>query len=1581
MAQGKDKPEFIRVRGAREHNLDGVAVDFAVGAWTAVTGPSGSGKTSLVFDTLVREGQARFLGSLSMRARQFFGQLGLAAVDSVEGLPATIAIGQGQAIPTQRSTVGTQTGLLDLLRLLFAREARDPLGVALTRSHFSFNQPLGACAACGGVGLEDAVDPALLVADPTKSIRDGALVPTLKNGYTVYSQVTLEVMDEICRAHGFDVHTPWHDLTEEQRDVILYGTKALKVPFGKHSIESRMRWEGITARPREEGYYRGLIPVIEETLKRNRNGNILRFVRTRNCSVCGGSRLERPGREALLGNVTLPELLDLPAAELIQRLAQLPPSEVLSALRPSLETRLTRMLRLELGHLSLARTSPTLSGGEAQRLRLAAQLSAELGRLLIALDEPTLGLFPDGQAGLRAVLEELRDLGNTLVVVEHDPDFVRHADRLVALGPGAGTEGGRIQWDGELPADPLGGPPQPRARARRPGGSVVLTGARLHNLRGARIEVRLGTFNVVLGPSGAGKSSLVFGTLLPALTGAPGGPYSALAGDHGGAIAAQDARPIGRTPRSTPATWVGLFDWVRKRFAATDAARERGFGPGRFSYNNKEGRCPACQGLGFERITMHLLEDLELPCSTCAGGRYGEETLEVRLHGLTIADVLGLTVRDALEVFRDDPPLAVLLGAMADLGLGYLQLGQASNSLSRGEAQRIKLAALLGRADARPTLLLLDEPDRGLHPDDVRLLLAALQRIVDAGHTVLAISHHRHLWAAADFCTEVRDGVARDLELSTLTALSKTQLPPRPAAQAPMAIHLKGVRTNNLAGFDVEIPHGGLTVIAGVSGSGKSSLAFDTLAGEAWHRFAESLPFQVRRFARRMPRPRLESATGLGPTLALRQGDGQPGPRSSVATASEVGPLLRLLWSRAGRRAGRPTDWTAEHFHPDRPLGACPTCEGRGVVLRCSAERLVSDPGLSLAGGALAGTKPGRYFTERDGQTLATLRAAAPHVDWDSAWETLDPAAQRIALEGTGDKTVRVSWRMKKGAREGKEVHQFEGRWEGFCALVEKEALRRKNAKAAAQWREPLREEACGACGGARLAAHIRDVMVGELLLHELMARPLEQVAAALAEQKLDPKAEAVRARLWPELRERLGDLCALGLGHLSLDRACLTLSDGELQRTRLAGILRSGLRGITLVLDEPDSGLHARDVDLLLQRLRKTTRAGNSVVLVSHRPEVLRAADRLVELGPGAGSGGGHLLHNGRPQRVLAGDGPTARALSRVTSKARDDCDPARPRTLELSVRGASAHNLAAIDVHFPAHGFVVLSGVSGSGKSSLLHAVLGASLEAGAPRGCRSLTGFERFESVRSAHRFGRALTPLTALHLMGPLQKLYGAQVGSCGLTPQAFSFLSPKGRCEACGGTGREQIAMDFLADLSLACPLCGGTRYRPEVLEVRWQGLNVAEFLDTPIDDLIGKLPEGELARGLEALIELGLGYLCLGRPTGELSGGERQRLSLAEGLFRPKGPTLHLLDEPAKGLHEEDLVRLITAFRRLAAGGDLVIATEHRLSLIAAADHVIDLGPGGGPAGGKLVEEGPPGALSSGATALALERHLRPPCP
>ena len=1520
----------IRLRGARAHNLKNIDLDLPLGTWIALTGPSGSGKTTLAFDILHREGQRRYLGSLSTKARHYLAKLGRAEVDQLTGLPVTLATGQGALTPSPRSTVGTLVGLLDLLRLLFARRGYFDGDVALSRSHFSFNQAVGACPSCAGLGVEDQVHPPLLVADASKSIRDGALKPTLSNGYTVYSQVTLEVMNTLCQAHGFDVHTPWTALTDDQRQMVLYGTQVMKVPFGKHGIESRMKWKGITARPREEGYYRGLIPVIQETLKRDRNPNILRFVRSIACTSCDGTRLGKVGRETTLGAQTLPKLLATPVRDLGKILDELPTSQVLSALRPALDQRLRRMDQLALGHLSLDRSSTQLSGGEGQRLRLAAQLNAQLSGLLIILDEPTLGLHPSAQQGMAEILEELRDLGNTLLVVDHDPHMVQRADHWLALGPGAGPLGGRVLHNATLPPKALVHSYPQRSPTLQGPGTLHLSGARLHNLHGVDLSVPLAAMTVVSGPSGAGKSSLVFQTLLPALQGVEGGAFSALEGvPERMAVQWVDAKPIGRTPRSTPATYTGLFDLVRKRFAATQLAKALSFGASRFSYNTKAGRCPHCEGLGIVRVGLHLLQDVEQACPSCHGLRYDSEILEVRLNGLHIGAVLDLTVDQAVDFFANDKPILALCQAMSKLGLGYLHLGQSSSTLSRGEAQRVKLATLLGKPAKNASLVLLDEPDRGLHPDDIRRLLDCLTELVQAGNTVLAISHHPMVWHGADHRFALRDG--RSVTPSPLPMPPPTQH--RTPKVPPTHIELRGVSTHNLKNLDIRIQHGQITAITGVSGSGKSSLAFDTLAALSWSRFAESLPFQVRRFIRQQAAPDLDSAHGLTPVLALKQGQGRAGARATVGSLTDLDADLRLLWSRIGTVEDQPTSLSAAHFSANQSIGACPDCAGLGEVQRCDPDRLISHPDCALTDGAMATTKPGAFFGEADGQYMATLRFAAESAGLDVSppFSALSPEARALALYGAGDTVFDVTWNYKRGNRSG--THRFKGPWTGLCALVEHEAKVRAKRKNATDWSAPLSSQDCSVCRGDRLHEDARGVQVGTLTLPQLLRRSLVDVAAWLDTLQVNLVQQPVLDAVRPSLLARIRTLSTLGLGHLSPSRRSPTLSTGERQRLRLAGVLDSELRGITLVLDEPGTGLPDAALATLSHRLRQFRDQGNTVVLVAHRQTLIDGADHVLTLGPGAGDNGGRL--------VAAATGAPAIERSPLGEHG------------WVEIVGACAHTLKDLDIRLPDRGLVALTGPSGSGKSTLLFDVIGASAAAGRPVGCAQLAGLDRF-TERHLTRATPVRTPLTSLGLLKPIQALFHG-VGS-GLSRSAFSFHSAAGRCPKCKGTGQDRVAMDFMADLVLPCPVCHGARFKAEVLEVRWRGLNIAEFLAAPVSSLLPKLPKGPLHLAIEALVDVGLSHLSLGRPGHVLSGGEHQRVALAAAVANPDGgPALFLLDEPGSGLHGEDLTLLIGVLDRLAQRGSLVVYTTHRSALVAAADGSVALGPGGGTEGGRLV--------------------------
>ncbi len=786
---------LVRVRGAREHNLKGVDVDIPRDALVVFTGISGSGKSSLAFGTLYAEAQRRYFESVAPYARRLIDQVGVPDVDSIEGLPPAVALQQQRGSSSTRSSVGSVTTLANLLRMLYSRAGTYRRGRPMLHAEdFSPNTPQGACPTCHGLGYVYEVTERSMVPDDSLTIRDRAIAawPPAWHGQN---------LRDILVSLGYDVDTPWRELARKDRDWILFTDEQPTVPvYAGYTPAETRRALRLKEEPSYMGTFTGARKYVLQTFATTQSGlmkkRVARFMTGTLCATCKGKRLKRAALEVTFADYDIGALSRLSLTELEEVLLPAAQGRFGTGARSIAAQRIARnviervetLRALGLGYLSIERSTPSLSPGELQRLRLATQIRSNLFGVIYVLDEPSAGLHPADTEALIRALDALKRAGNSLFVVEHDLDLMRHADWIVDVGPEAGSHGGRVLYSG--PPEGLRGAERSHTarylfghrtilhEPRTPRGWLRLKDIRRNNLQGVDVDFPIGVFTAVTGVSGSGKSSLVSQSLVELLR-AHLGHEPAPSDEHdeleiaalapvGGRIAPGlvgikrlvtiDQKPIGRTPRSNLATYTGLFDAVRALFAATPAAKARRFGAGRFSFNVPAGRCETCEGEGFVCVELLFMPSVYSPCPTCHGARYNAKTLEVQYRGRSIAQVLDMTVEEAQGFFAESALVAHPLKLLREIGLGYLRLGQPATELSGGEAQRIKLITELQRQQRGATLYVIDEPTIGLHPADVDKLMIQLNALVDAGNTVIVAEHEMRVAAGADWLIDMGPG-------------------------------------------------------------------------------------------------------------------------------------------------------------------------------------------------------------------------------------------------------------------------------------------------------------------------------------------------------------------------------------------------------------------------------------------------------------------------------------------------------------------------------------------------------------------------------------------------------------------------------------------------------------------------------------------------------------------------------------------------------------------------------------------------------------------------------------------------------
>ncbi len=1178
-------------------------------------------------------------------------------------------------------------------------------------------------------------------------------------------------------------------------------------------------------------------------------------------------------------------------------------------LRDEICARLNYLSEVGVGYLTLDRSTRTLSGGEVQRVNLTTCLGASLANTLFVMDEPSIGLHPRDVGQLVRVMHNLRDKGNTLLVVEHEEQIIRAADNLIDLGPGRGEHGGELVWNGPLDefisrdrlrlgsagASPalarasrasgkaFGEAPKtagegarapqsltrdyltrrksipiPKTR-RRSASSVKILGARQHNLKHIDVELPLGVFTSVTGVSGSGKSTLIHDVLYRNLLRAKGqssdqepGACKSITGTHRiGDVVMVDQSPLARTPRSTPILYLGLFDQVRELFAAQPEAMAQGLTAVAFSFNSGNGRCERCSGTGYEKIEMQFLSDLYVRCAECEGKRFQPHVLKVRLHEKSIHQVLELTVSEAIEFFarlgkqkigdtplpqssqrstqsrshpeadakrqvRVDPCIQISNGlkVLDEVGLGYLRLGQPLNTLSGGESQRLKLVGHLSDASGTRNLFIFDEPTTGLHFDDVAMLLQLFQRLVDRGHSLVVIEHNLEVIKCADWIVDlgpeagdvggevVATGTPEQIAQAEKSHTGKflrevlgsagappaiRGAPPRihsaryvdddgefalraaeepfdeasnAAGEAPAlpngktngAIHVHGAREHNLKNIDLKIPREQLVVITGLSGSGKSTVAFDILFAEGQRRFLDSMSPYARQFVEQLEKPDVDLVSGLPPTVAIEQRVTRGGGKSTVATVTEVYHFLRLLFAKTGTQFCPDCDLPVEKqsaasivnrietaakrgplkvlaplvkarkgFHTDVARWAerqgfdtlyvdgklVPVAQFRklerfkehsidvvvGVIdrRRIVGAREIARRALEIGRGTA------RLLDSKNRLTVVSTEMSCPNCG--RAFEELDPRlfsfnSPHGMCEECGGFGEIWDHDLQTGANRDDE------------SVLESELA----AERESEWIDESEARECPSCHGSRLNAEARHVRVQGYTIDQFTDLSAGEAVRAIAKLRFKGRDQTVAAGLIPEIQQRLRFMETVGLGYLALRRSAKTLSGGESQRIRLAAQLGSNLRGVLYVLDEPTIGLHPRDNQRLLETLTTLRNKGNSLIVVEHDEETMRRADHIVDLGPRAGIHGGEVVASGTLSDVRKNpNSETARCLKSPL------CHPIRGsrrslRDVEnwIEIRGARANNLKKIDVRFPVGRLSVITGISGSGKSTLMHEVL---------------------------------------------------------------------------------------------------------------------------------------------------------------------------------------------------------------------------------------------------------------------------------
>ena len=1407
---------------------------------------------------------------------------------------------------------------------------------------------------------------------------------------------------------GIPLDRPWKELAREQRDAIIFGRGEW------YGIKEIFDWL-------ETKRYKAHIRIL-----------LSRYRAYKRCPSCDGARFNEMARSFKLLGIHIGEFYRFNISEAIswcERLErEIKLNKASENLLFDLKTRLNTIKSAGLTYLTLERASRTLSGGELSRLCLSKGVSTRLSETLYCLDEPSSGLHPRDIEGLFKVISGLKEAKNMVLMVENDPFLKKGADTVIALGPGSGKEGGHlVKEEEEMERDfPDLSLQKEREKFKD---FLIIKGARENNLKFVDCRFPVGGITCVCGVSGSGKSTLIetclYGGLLrkKGLPAQQVGKFDEIAGEnYFEKIVFIDQEPITRTPRACPGTYLKILDLIRKILSKEEAARALSLTPGFFSLNVDGGRCPECKGQGYELVEMQFLPDMMLTCPACKGKRFGEKALSIEHRGKNIHDFLNMTLREIGEFFKDDKSIQRALSPALGLGLSHLLLGQPLNTISGGEAQRLKISkGLLTRKSGERALFIIDEPTKGLHPREIKGLLKELERLRELGNTIIVVEHDLSVIARSDWVIELGpeggekggrilyEGPPSNLlKMDTPTSYffkKKRQEPVKTPVSSKEGnqkdkrgefIRIRNARHHNLKSIDIDIPKGRFVVITGVSGSGKSSLAFDLIFKEAQRRYLESLPSYMKQFVKLFERFDVDEIEGLSPSVAIEQKNSRGSPMSTVATLSEVAHYMRLCFSNLSSPFCPKCKKKMERAEKDEIIKTAKVLLSKGEA-RIIVPRIKNRKGWhqeEIKRGFGLGAKEvrvdGRYF--KKGESVPLSRYREHTIDWvfgpfkgnhkelteEAISRFLSLGSGQFFIESNGEETPLSTKYFCKTCLISVpspdpllfSFHTKSGRCPECLGLGTQD-----NGKP------------CRFCNGSRLSKEALFWKIDGKNISDIFSMEINEALnffkGLLKRENFSEKRELSRL-LFEEIIFRLKTMDELGLGYLSLDRSGDSLSGGEAQRIRLSSQMASSLTGLTIVLDEPTIGLHPVDNKRLINSLKRLSALGNSVIVVEHDEDTIREGDFIIDLGPGGGKDGGKVVYLGDFNGLLkCKESKTAKAF--LTPVKREKGKIFGKDTKWLKVTSISENNLKGIDIKIPLNSLTFITGVSGSGKTTLLERVL-ARLKGQEDIKAEEILGSEEIKTIYKIDHSPIGKTPrscpATFVGLFSEIRHLFSRTplARMNGLSASHFSFNTREGMCPGCKGQGVIRQKLGLLPDVLTTCETCMGKRFNEKSLGCTWKGLNISHVLSLTVNEALEyfrAIPG--IRKRLEALKDLGLGYLTLGQQSPTLSGGEAQRIKIAKELSKGEGAKkLYLLDEPSVGLHFEDVKRLSNCLKRLVDMGNTVVVVEHNLSLISNAQWIIDLGPGGGRFGGKLLYQGPmEGLMKKGTkTGRALKEYL-----